>query len=49
MGFEEYFYAGGVCCIEWFERILPILPKEALLIDLIVLSPETRKITLSTL
>ncbi|WP_068467451.1 tRNA (adenosine(37)-N6)-threonylcarbamoyltransferase complex ATPase subunit type 1 TsaE [Candidatus Protochlamydia phocaeensis] len=26
MGFEEYFEANGICCIEWSERIAPILP-----------------------
>lgn len=26
LGFEEYFDAGGVCLIEWSERITPILP-----------------------
>lgn len=28
MGFEEHFSAGGICCIEWAERILPIIPAE---------------------
>ena len=27
LGFEEYFEAGGVCLIEWSERITPLLPK----------------------
>ncbi|MFZ0565669.1 MAG: tRNA (adenosine(37)-N6)-threonylcarbamoyltransferase complex ATPase subunit type 1 TsaE [Chlamydiales bacterium] len=26
LGFEEYFFAGGICCIEWSERIASILP-----------------------
>lgn len=26
MGFDEYFYAGGICCIEWAERIEALLP-----------------------
>lgn len=26
MGFEEMFSLGGVCCIEWSERIAPLLP-----------------------
>lgn len=27
-GFDEYLTAGGVCCIEWAERIRSYLPKE---------------------
>jgi tRNA threonylcarbamoyladenosine biosynthesis protein TsaE len=30
MGFEETFESGGICCIEWAERIDAILPKENL-------------------
>lgn len=26
LGFEEYLFSGGVCCIEWSERIDAILP-----------------------
>ncbi|MCH9633855.1 MAG: tRNA threonylcarbamoyladenosine biosynthesis protein TsaE [Chlamydiae bacterium] len=28
MGFDEYLTAGGICCIEWSERIRSYLPKE---------------------
>jgi tRNA threonylcarbamoyladenosine biosynthesis protein TsaE len=27
MGFEEYFFSQGVCCLEWSERIASLLPK----------------------
>jgi tRNA threonylcarbamoyladenosine biosynthesis protein TsaE len=27
MGFDEYFTDNGVCCIEWSERITPLLPE----------------------
>jgi tRNA threonylcarbamoyladenosine biosynthesis protein TsaE len=27
LGFEEYLFAHGVCCIEWSERIVSILPE----------------------
>lgn len=30
MGFDEYFDAGGICAIEWPERIEEILPPKAL-------------------
>lgn len=28
MGFDEYLQAGGICCIEWAERLRSYLPKE---------------------
>lgn len=28
MGFDEYFSAGGICCLEWSERIKGYLPQE---------------------
>ncbi len=34
MGFEEYFQAGGICCIEWAERIDSLLPEEAIQVTL---------------
>ncbi len=30
MGFEEYFFAGGLCCIEWSEKIEPLLPPQTI-------------------
>lgn len=27
MGFEEYLFAGGICCIEWSEKIEELLPE----------------------
>jgi tRNA threonylcarbamoyladenosine biosynthesis protein TsaE len=30
MGFDEYFDAQGICCIEWSERIAPHLPPNSL-------------------
>jgi tRNA threonylcarbamoyladenosine biosynthesis protein TsaE len=30
LGFDEYFEAYGICCIEWSERIMPILPFHSL-------------------
>jgi tRNA threonylcarbamoyladenosine biosynthesis protein TsaE len=30
MGFDEYFTAGGICAIEWPERIESVLPKNTL-------------------
>lgn len=30
MGFDEYFEADGICCIEWSERIASLLPPHSL-------------------
>jgi len=34
MGFDDYFFCGGICCIEWPERILPLLPNTTIRIYL---------------
>jgi tRNA threonylcarbamoyladenosine biosynthesis protein TsaE len=30
LGFQEYFYADGICCIEWPDKIPSLLPKETI-------------------
>lgn len=30
LGFDEYFFSGGVCAIEWPDRISSLLPEETL-------------------
>lgn len=34
MGFDEYMHAGGICCIEWSERIESLLPPNCYFITL---------------
>jgi tRNA threonylcarbamoyladenosine biosynthesis protein TsaE len=34
MGFDEYFEAGGICCIEWSERIVSYLPANCMQIHM---------------
>ncbi len=46
MGFDEYLTAGGICCIEWSERIRSILPEECLLLSLKAISMQERQIDL---
>jgi tRNA threonylcarbamoyladenosine biosynthesis protein TsaE len=45
LGFSEYFKAGGICCIEWSERIEDILPPGTLRISLKHVGEEQREIT----
>lgn len=34
MGFEEFFFKQGLCCIEWSEKITTILPQNSVHIDI---------------
>jgi tRNA threonylcarbamoyladenosine biosynthesis protein TsaE len=49
MGFDDYFDARGICCIEWFDRITSILPRRALFIEIDLIGGNQRKITFSNL
>jgi tRNA threonylcarbamoyladenosine biosynthesis protein TsaE len=46
LGIEEYFGSGGVCLIEWADRVEPCLPGEYLRATLEVLGQNSRQITL---
>lgn len=46
MGFDEMLYAGGVCCIEWSERIAPLLPPHCIHVKMSHVSEYTRLITI---
>lgn len=47
VGFDEYFSAGGICCIEWPERISDILPEDRIEITVEHLSEQSREITVT--
>lgn len=34
LGFDEYFYGDGVCVIEWAEKIIGVIPKERIVLDI---------------
>jgi tRNA threonylcarbamoyladenosine biosynthesis protein TsaE len=44
MGFDEYFDAGGICCIEWSERIADELPPSSIKIYMEHNGTDMRKI-----
>ncbi len=46
MGYEEYFYSGDLCLIEWPELIEDLLPEDAMVVRIDVLSPTERKFTI---
>lgn len=33
-GYEEYFYSGDICLVEWPEKIEPLLPDETLKVEI---------------
>ena len=43
-GFEEYFYAGGICCVEWAEKIKAQLPCETINVQISYLNEGCRQI-----
>lgn len=46
MGFDEFFFANGICCIEWSERISSLLPQDYLQVKMEHVSEEQRRITI---
>jgi tRNA threonylcarbamoyladenosine biosynthesis protein TsaE len=48
LGIEEYFYKGGICVIEWAEKLAELLPKHTETIELKIISEKEREICLSS-
>lgn len=47
MGYEDYFFSGHYCFIEWPSKIPNLLPEKALLIDMKLMKDEKREIKVS--
>lgn len=47
MGFDEYLYADGVCCVEWSEKIADLIPEEAIQVNISHLDETRRSITIN--
>lgn len=47
MGFDDLFHSDGICCIEWSEKIEPLLPEESIRVTCKHISPEEREITIT--
>ena len=45
MGYEDYFYSGALCFIEWPELIEEILPDDAVRVSIIEQEDGTRLVT----
>lgn len=46
LGYEEYFFSGNYCFVEWPEKIMTLLPPTVISIFISVLEDGTRKIEL---
>jgi len=46
LGYEEYFYGGGLCLVEWPERIEALLPDDTLVVRIAVKGEGRREITI---
>lgn len=44
MGFDEYMFMGGICCIEWSEKITALIPEEALFVKIEHVDQKARSI-----
>jgi len=47
MGYEEYFYSGARCFIEWPEKAIELIPEEALFVEIRVQDNLSREVVLS--
>jgi tRNA threonylcarbamoyladenosine biosynthesis protein TsaE len=44
MGFDDYLFAGGICCVEWSEKIDTILPPDSIKVIISHVGPSVRNI-----
>ena len=46
-GYEEYFYSGNLCLVEWPEKIEPLLPEEGVMtVGIEIVDKDSRRITM---
>lgn len=45
LGYEEYFYSGSYCLVEWPEKIMALLPTDAARIHIMATADGTRRVT----
>ena len=46
IGAEELMYGNGICAIEWTENVENAIPPDAIKVNIEIISPEERKITI---
>lgn len=47
IGYEEYFYSGNICLIEWPQKITPLLPGSYIKIEISIVSESERTLVIS--
>ena len=48
IGYEEYFFSGELCLIEWPEKIEPLLPEDTLKVHISVTGDNSRLLSIDT-
>ena len=43
MGYEEYFYSGELCLVEWPEKVEQLLPEDTMVVRIEILSENSRR------
>ncbi|MGV3763476.1 tRNA (adenosine(37)-N6)-threonylcarbamoyltransferase complex ATPase subunit type 1 TsaE [Parapedobacter sp.] len=46
LGYEDYFYSGSYCLVEWPEKITPLIPDNAVHIHITAAADGSRRITI---
>jgi len=46
LGFEDYFHGGGICVVEWSERLEALLPREHLIVTMEHAGDDERRLAL---
>ena len=46
MGYEEYFYSGDLCLVEWPEKVEQLLPDDTMVVKIEILDESTRRFTI---
>lgn len=46
MGYEEYFYSGDLCLVEWPEKVEQLLPDDTMVVKIEIVDENTRRFTI---
>ena len=46
MGYEEYFYSGDLCLVEWPEKVEQLLPEDTMVVKIEIVDENTRRFTI---
>ena len=48
IGYEEYFYSGEICLIEWPEKVEELLPEQYVKVEITTIDLDKRKLSISS-